>query len=213
MRASLVSVITGITLAACEPVGQHDDARTAAMDSAVARNPADTTRAGHVDSALAMDEYVRRFRATIDGEPTQLEGGARSRDALARSFAEAVQRHDTAALRRMHLSRAEFAYLYFPGNPVARPPYELDPALLWFRLAGETEKGLPRLLDRYGGPGFRFVGYECAPQPQIQDDNRLWGPCITRFGAATGDTLAVQLFGPILERHGRFKFVSYFNKL
>jgi hypothetical protein len=30
---------------------------------------------------------------------------------------------------------------------------------------------------------------------------------------APGDTVDERLFGPIVERHGRFKFVSFANKL
>lgn len=213
MRRIAFFLITMAALAGCERERAEPDS-PAARDSSGARAPDSTaSRARTVDSALTMVEYVRRFRATIDETPTRLEGGERSRDALVRSFGEAVQRRDTAALRRMHVSRAEFAYLFFPSNPVARPPYELDPALLWFRLAGETEKGVPRLLERHGGPEFVLVGHDCAPEPELQGENRLWGPCITRFRARAGDTLALQLFGPILERDGRFKFVSYFNKL
>ena len=200
------------TLGACERTGTTDEAHAVAR-GAVAQAPTAASRGGAVDSALAADELLRRFRADIDAVPTRLEGGETSRDALVRRFAAAVQRRDTSELRAMHLSRAEFAYLYFPSNAVARAPYELDPALLWFRLAGETEKGVARLLDRHGGAGFRLVAHECAADAEIQGANRLWGPCVTRFATAAGDTLALRLFGSIVERDGRFKFVSYFNKL
>ena len=201
-----------LLLGACEPsVGERarDAAASRPHGDAVAMAP----RAGVTDSAHGVAEQLRRFRATLDDSPGHLGGGEGSRDALVRAFADAVARHDTAALRRLHLSRAEFAYLYFPTNPAAHPPYELDPALLWFRLAGETEKGMARLLPRYGGPGFSLLGYACPAEPQVQGANRLWGPCTTRVRTAAGDTLALRLFGPILERDGRFKFVSYFNKL
>lgn len=215
MRATALPVLAlaaATALAACERTGTTDEAHAVAR-GAVAQAPAASPRGGAVDSALAVAEQLRRFRADIDVVPDRLEGGATSRDALVRRFAAAVQRRDTDALRAMHLSRAEFAYLYFPSNPVARAPYELDPALLWFRLAGETGKGVSRLLDRHGGAGFRLVAHDCAAEAEIQGTNRLWGPCLTRFTTAAGDTLALQLFGPIVERDGRFKFVSYFNKL
>ena len=215
MRATALPILAlaaATMLGACERAGTTDEAHEVTR-AAVARAPAAAPRGGAVDSALAADELLRRFREGIDVVPTRLEGGETSRDALVRRFAAAVQRRDTAELRAMHLSRAEFAYLYFPSNPVARAPYELDPALIWFRLAGETEKGVSRLLDRHGGSDFRLVAHDCAAEAEIHGANRLWGPCLTRFTTASGDTVALQLFGPIVERDGRFKFVSYFNKL
>src|SRR3712207_7674926 len=42
-------------------------------------------------------------------------------------FVRAVETSDTTALRDLALSRAEFAYLYYPESPLSRRPYEEPP--------------------------------------------------------------------------------------
>src|SRR5262245_7724799 len=86
-------------------------------------HPRDTAVAtGYVDSILPIPEQVRRFTENL-APVSQLAGGTKSRDALVTQFAKAVERADTTALRRMVLSRAEFAYLYYPFSQYTHPPY------------------------------------------------------------------------------------------
>ena len=46
-----------------------------------------------------------------------------------------------------------------------------------------------------------------------EGENTVYGPCVVRWRGKAGDTVAVRLFGQIVERGGRFKFLSYANKL
>ena len=39
------------------------------------------------------------------------------------------------------------------------------------------------------------------------------GPCALRRVCAPADTIDERLFGPIVERRGRYKFLAYANKL
>lgn len=43
--------------------------------------------------------------------------------------------------------------------------------------------------------------------------NTVFGPCLIRRVQAPGDTVSERLFRPIIEREGRYKFVSLANKL
>jgi hypothetical protein len=158
-----------------------------------------------------MPELLRRFRADLGPAPAALAGGAASREALVRAFVRAVETRDTAAFRRLTLSRAEFAYLYFPDSPLARPPYEMPPALLWFQLTEGSHKGVGRLLARLGGAPLGYAGHRCAAPPERQGANRLWERCTVRLVGAPGDTAVRRLFGPIVARGGRFKFLGYAN--
>ncbi len=74
-----------------------------------------------------------------------------------------------------------------------------------------SEKGITRVFRRLGGAPFEYRGHACDPQPDVQGPNRVWKRCTTRRITATGDTASLALFGGILEREGRFKFVSYAN--
>lgn len=112
----------------------------------------------------------------------------------------------------MNLSRAEFAWLYYPSSPMARPPYELPPALMWFRLQGESEKGASRLLRERAGGSLGYVGHRCG-EPRVEGANRLYPSCEVRRVTAAGDTVTERLFGLIIERGSAYKFISYANKL
>jgi len=164
----------------------------------------------HVDSILPPEEEERRFREGL-AEPSGLEGGAASREALVRGFVRAVERADTAAVRRMIVSRAEFAYLYYPSTEFTRPPRRMSPALLWFLTMQESEKGIGRLFARRAGKPLGYLSSRCAPEPRVEGANRLWDRCTVtvRLGGAPKEE---RLFSTIIERQGRFKFVSYQNE-
>lgn len=166
----------------------------------------------HIDSLVPRDTALARFQRA-SATTTELEGGASSRDELVRAFVRAVQRRDTVALRRLVLSRAEFAYLYYPSSAQGLPPYGLSPELMWFMIVERTNRGAAALLGERAESGFRYSGYRCEGDSTLEGANTLFGPCLVRRVAATADTVEERLFGPIVERGGRYKFVSYSNKL
>jgi hypothetical protein len=170
------------------------------------------TAAAVVDSAVPREEALRRFRQGVPPVDT-LTGGADSRDALVRQFVAAVEQADTAALRRLLMTRQEFAWIYYPDNPQGLPPYDLSPGLLWFLLDNRGAIGLSHLMQERGGTPLRYVRYQCDSLPSVEGENRVWGPCVIARRQGGGDLLLERLFGPILERRGRFKFVNYANKL
>jgi hypothetical protein len=168
-------------------------------------------RSGYVDSAIPIDEALRRFRGDMP-RAARLIRGQPSREKLVRAFVRAVEARDTAALRDMVLRRDEFAWLYYPASPLSRRPYELAPSLMWFQLQGESNRGASRLLAERAGQSLAYVGHTCA-QPRIEGENRLYPYCGVRRVSAAGDTLTERLFGLIIERGGSYKFVSYANQL
>jgi len=171
-----------------------------------------TSYAGVVDSVVPRDEALRRFPAGL-AEPSGLDGAAAtSRDALVRAFVQAVESGDSAGVRALVLTRAEFGWLYYPTTPQGLPPYELSPSLLWFLTDGATSQGVRRLFEERAGRPLGYRGYRCDPAPSREGANTVWGPCLVRRLQAAGDTVEERLFGLILERAGRFKFVSLANK-
>jgi hypothetical protein len=198
MRGAVLSFTAVLTLAtgAC-----------AGGEASGSRPPA---AAGVVDSAIPIEEALRRFR---EGrvEPAGLRGGARSREALVTEFVRALERRDTAALRRMALDAEEFAWLYYPSSPLSRPPYELPPDLMWFQLGGQSEKGASLLLSERAGSPLGHAGHSCGSE-RVEGENHIFGHCVLRRVLA-GDTVSERLFGLIVERGGVYKFASYANKL
>ena len=165
-----------------------------------------------VDSAVSREVALARFRACC-AQVHSLSGGESSRDALIRRFVQSIEARDTTTLRRLLLNRDEFAWLYYESAPQALPPYNLSPALLWFMLEGNSGKGLARALSEYGGRPLGYAGHQCDAISQRESANRLVGPCVVRRIEPRGDTVSVRLFGLLLERGGRWKFLSYANKL
>lgn len=199
--ASWLATACGRPDAAPEPASS-DTVRTAVSDSVRTI----------VDSILPIAEELCRFRATLPGEPpTALSGGAPSRDALVARFVTALEAADTAVFRDMLLTRAEFAWLYYPHTRFTAPPYELAPDLLWFQIENGTSRGFGRLLDRMGGRPVHADGYSCPSQPRAEGPNRVWEDCAVHLRPPGGQARDLRLFGTVLERDGVYKFVSYSN--
>ena len=210
-RTTLLALLAALGLAACD--GGEGDARRANAHPAAASRDTSAVHpaAAIVDSARPIEEELRRFREGLP--PTAaLQGGAGSRDALIREFMTAVNRADTAALRRLALTRAEYAWLVYPESPLAGPPYNQPPGLAWMLLQQASNTGATRLLQPApGGRGWRLLGSRCPDAPVREGANRLWRRCEVHVVRPDGDTVWARLFGVIVQRDGRFKFVGYDN--
>lgn len=173
-------------------------------------SPRRADAASVVDSVVPREVALERFRAGI-ADPESLGGGAGTREALVRALVRALEIGDTAALTALALTRAEFAYLYYPTTPQGLPPYDLSPGLMWFTLETGNRQGLSRLLEQRSGRPLRYLSHSCHPTVSAEGENRVDGPCLLRRVQAPGDTVAERLFGLIIERGGRFKFLNYSN--
>ena len=141
----------------------------------------------------------------------RLETAAASRDELIDHLLHALSRSDTSALRAMVMSRREFAYLFYPSSRFTSAPTKQEPALAWFLHLQASQKGVTRLLNRYGGTALSLVDHQCGA-PVRMGSNTLWWDCAQRI-AHGGDTVTTRLIGGILERDRRFKVFSYGNDL
>lgn len=164
-----------------------------------------------VDSIFPLEEALRRFR---EGTPqvTRLEGAAPSRDALVARFIDAIQTRDTTAVRQMVLSRAEFAWLYYPTSTFSREPYYQMPQLTWFLNIQDSEKGITRVMERFGGTDLRFSGYECPESSRMDGELAFWDGCLLELEHGGGPR-RLRLFGSIVELDGQYKLYSYANDL
>lgn len=165
-----------------------------------------------VDSALPMDTLLRRFQAGLE-EPRTLSDAFASREDLTREYLDAVARSDTAALRRMHITRAEYAFLYFPASKMMKVPYELPPEVAWLLLSAESAKGLTSVLNRFGGQRLELQRERCPGEPLREGPNIVWRDCLVRYRAKGEPAREQPLFAAIIERNGRFKFFSYATPL
>jgi hypothetical protein len=170
-------------------------------------------RQGVVDSIFPVDEAIRRFQATLPFAPTELENAAASRDELVRCFVAALEAGDRDALVRLVLNRAEYGYLYYEHTRFTRDAYYLPPEILWEQMQNRSGRGLTRLLERIAGQPLGFRGYQCPADAVQEGPNTVWHECTVRYADRQGREVEARLFGTVVERDGRFKFVSYSNDL
>jgi hypothetical protein len=218
---SLRPVAITVLLATCDraPAGRVAEAF---MPDSVGRVERERTRQDSivrsrpgyvVDSILQVAEEIRRFQATLDSHPAALSHGATSRSALVRRFVRALEQNDTNAIAKLVVSRAEFGTLIYPTSPNAAPPYRQSPELVWLTRSASNEKSSNRLLRRFSGKPFGYVGYGCNKNAR-EGANTVWSECTVRFvESGSRDTTRLRLFGPIVERRGQFKFLSLTNGL
>ncbi len=213
------TVALAVLLVAC---GRAD---TVASDSAAAssggtvyayqRLPLDTTRApgAIIDSTFPMPEQMRRFRHDLPAVATLIDG-APSIDSLVTRFIGALARGDRTALGRLTLSRAEFAWLYYPALTEQEGTTVMPPTLRWDGIVRNSEKGIMRALSRIGGRSLTLRALQCPPQQvRTLGDLRLHDGCRVTVAPAGDSLFTGRLFGPVIEHRGRFKFVGYANDM
>lgn len=163
-----------------------------------------------VDSAFPVEEEIRRFKATRGGASARaLEGGAASAEDLVRRFIAALEAQDTATFRGLVMNAGEYIDLYYPTSIYYKPPYRQSPELNWFLMQENSNKGFTRLTRRYGGQPTGYTGYRCT-EVKIEGENRLHDRCSVTWSLKPSP---MRVFSTIIERHGRFKFMSYANDL
>lgn len=200
-------LLTFSLLAACGERGP----RTAA-DSQAAHVAEVVAAGGVVDSILPITEQLRRFREGMTA-PDTLRHAAASREALVRRWLKAVAASDTAALNQLVLDRAEFAFLYYPASAMSQPPYEAPPQLLWGQILASSNEGLPKVLARFAGQSVALEQLACPDSGTAEGDNRLYANCTVTVRTGSAAPVTGRLFGSIIERQGRFKFLGYANAL
>lgn len=195
--------------------------RTAQASAADSATRAELGRARHdsivrsrpgyvIDSILPVEEDIRRFQATLGPRPPGFRHGAATRRELVSAFVRALEQNDTTALVQLVVDRAEFGYLIYPTSPNASPPYRQSPELVWLSRSASTEKGLARLLDRFGGRPTSYSGYVCTGESEQHGPNTMWSGCAVTRGS---DGAPLKMFGPIVRHDGVYKFLSLTNGL
>jgi hypothetical protein len=219
-----LSLLAAVAALACDGRSAIRNAEASAPDSATLARRAEAgrarqdsivrTRPGYIiDSLLPVAEEIRRFQATIPVRPATFSNAARSRSELVTQFVHALEESDTTAVRRLVVDRAEFGYLVYPTSPNVAPPYRQSPDLVWLSRSASTDKARSRLFSRFGGRPLHYAGFTCPDSSDRQGANTLWAGCVVNRVGSTGDTTRLRMFGAIITRDGRFKFLSLTNGL
>jgi hypothetical protein len=179
-----------------------------AADQPSATAPA---KAAGADSQYTPAAMAARFRRSVPEHPTQLGGGATaSADSLVARWVRGVETRDTAGLAPLALTVSEFAWLYYLDSPMAQPPYELDPEVMWAQVSSQSARGLARTLERYGG---RPLGpWRAGCEPARAAGALRLTTCTVSF-RPPGAAAEVRLPLSVVERDGRFKLVGFGTSL
>lgn len=216
----LLLVVLSLQLMACER--SPNDGRPAGVDPAMVERRSDgvwipsqdslrKTPGYVIDSVFTPEENLRRFQADlpapVDG---RLSGGAKSSDALVRQYWTLLASGDTLAMTPLIVSRAEYAYLYFPES--VEGASGMPPAVGWELIVRQSGRGLTRaLFQAQRGPA-TVVRTVCSDAPRVMGKNTLYGPCgivIRRDGAE--ETLWI--VKSLVERDGIHKMLGLQNDL
>jgi hypothetical protein len=117
---------------------------------------------------------------------------------------------DTLAMTPLIVSRAEYAYLYFPES--IEGTSGLPPAVGWELIVRQSGRGLTRaLFQAQRGPA-TIVRTVCADAPRRMGRNTLYGPCgvVIRRG---GVEETVWIAKSLVERDGVHKMLGLQNDL
>lgn len=183
--------------AACWP----DSERSSQREAPVAQVTTPTT-----------EEELTAFTAGLDERPARLGGGASSLEGLAERFVRTIQERDTASVRSIHISRAEFAYLVYPTHPQAQPPYSLPPAVMWMMMEAASAKAVQKAFSLLGEQKAQVEDVACE-DVLAQGQNRFHSGCVALARVSPGREALRFPLGLIVERDGQFKFVSYAGRL
>ncbi len=213
LHASRLSVACSLVGALLAAACGGRDVPVSSADSQAAHVREVIAAGGVVDSILPIDEHLRRFRATLTEQPDTLRHASVSIDSLVRRWGKAVSAMDTAALNAMTLDRAEFAWLYYPGSKLSKPPYEAPPELLWEQVLANSDGGARQLFARFGGKPFVIERVNCPAPSDTTESSVVYSECRVRVRPGNGRSVEDRLFGSIVEHRGRFKFLGYANRL
>lgn len=162
--------------------------------------------AGVVDSILPPEVALERFLAGEE-RTDSLSGGAPDIVALTNELFSALESKDSEKLAKLVVTKAEYGSLYYPTSVYSRKPYELDPAIAWMLNAENNAKAARRLIERLGGRGVEFDEVKCG-RATSEGGNRFHLDCLVSYRTSAGARETRQLFGSVMERGNRAKFLS-----
>lgn len=161
-----------------------------------------------VATTPTSEDQLAAFTADLGERPARLRGGASSLAEVGARFVTAAQERDTVAIQRIHISRAEFAYLVYPTHPQAQPPYSLPPEVMWMMTESASAKALEKIVATVGKRGAYIQDVVCEGVTS-QGQNRLHSGCVAIAGEpGRGEELRIPL-GLVVERDSQFKFASF----
>lgn len=138
-----------------------------------------------------------------------LPGSVESPDALARAVLAALERRDEPALRSLALNEEEFREQVWPDLPASREERNLPFSYVWGDLRTKGEANLRRTLAEHGGRPYELVAVKFTGGVTQYASYVVHRDTTVEVRDAQGERQALQLFGSVIEKSGRFKVFSF----
>jgi hypothetical protein len=134
--------------------------------------------------------------------------GARSLDDLGRRLVHAIHHTSADSLRRLCLTREEFAVVLWREFPESRPATGLTADDAWFLLDGRLRGGVSKILNELGGQHLEFLRWERTAPVRPYKNFRLHNGLVLVVRDEQGQEARLTHVRAVAERHGAFKLQS-----
>lgn len=142
----------------------------------------------------------------------RLQGGASSVDELIQEFLQALRDDDPKALHALRVTETEYRELIVPGNVAEGDPPQVLSAeaseYFWQLMDQKSAYHEKSLLGRHGGRSYTVNGYSFEKGHKTYAGHQAWRRLALDVVAEDGTQNDIRT-GSIIERDGRYKFVSF----
>lgn len=147
--------------------------------------------------------------APLPAAVSELAGAFPSVYALGEAILEGIREGDADRLERYRIDEAEWAHIVWPRLPSSRPGRNVSWSFVWRDLSQKSRAALLRTIDAQRGRPLRLLRVEFAGETSEYGTYRVHRDARCVVETASGRIVRLDLFGSVIERHGRFKAFSY----
>ena len=160
--------------------------------------------------ADADDDTARASASTgVPARVDTLESTFESIYALGEAVLDAIYEGDPARLATYGLNAAEWYWIVWPELPAARPETGLTWEYPWRDLNQKSGNSARRTIANHQGRRYRLLRVEFAGETTAYASFRVHRDARCVVETARGEIVTLDLFGSVIERHGRFKAFSF----
>ena len=142
-------------------------------------------------------------------EALVLQGAAESLDDLLHTVERGLAESDTARLQDLMIDEREYREILFPAFPVSHPPINASFETVWVLQYPDSQRGLERILERYGGRDVRVTAIR-FDEPDQDFVNFVLHETSHVDVTIDGEPFRnVRLFGSVVEVGDQWKVLTY----
>lgn len=148
----------------------------------------------------------RREAPAVDLE---LAGGAESMDALARKLVAGLNARDERALHALRVTREEFEVILWREFPESRPVTHITADDAWEMSNTQSVAGASSSVGLHESGHLEFIRVGSSPSTPYRNFTLHRGVEIIARDTATSREVRIQFAPSLVERHGRYKVLTF----